>query len=279
MTYSWCRISANWTNSASFDTFCSWFRDCCLYVKIYFTHIYIGRTIWWCHRHCGHVATTRLTGNVPFNTCAILPSALAMQSFSRWKLFPAVFLEFFRLKTLSCSFPWVFPVENSFLQFSLSFSSRKLFPAVSIQLLSSRKLQLQIPVPSGGKLQERVFYCLSTREHAATVEIWYRTFPATDMISFALRSRSSWQLGECLTHLLRRCGSQMWRGTNHSSWVPLDEPMRQKLLWRGVQDDFTRCFKCFTRIQSSTVVVSVSSAILSIILLFWSCSPCFLAAS
>ena len=227
MTYSWwCRISAiNRTNSASFDTFCSWFRDCCLYVKIFFTHIYIGRTIWWCHRHCGHVATTHLTGNVPFNTCAILPSALAMLNFSRWKLFPAVFLEFFRLKTL-------------------------FFPAVSIQLLSSRKLQLQIPVPLGGKLQERVFYCLSTREHAATVEIWYRTFPATDMISFALRSRSSWQLGECLTHLLRRCGSQMWRGANHSSWVPLDEPMRQKLLWRGVQDDFTRCFKCFTRIQS-----------------------------
>ena len=110
MTYSW----------ASFDTFCSWFRDCCLYVKIFFTHIYIGRTIWWCHRHCGHVATTHLTGNVPFNTCAILPSALAMLSFSLWKLFPAVFLEFFRLKTLSCSFPWVFPVENSFLQFPSS---------------------------------------------------------------------------------------------------------------------------------------------------------------
>ena len=83
-------------NSASFDMFCSWFRDC-LYLKIFFTHMYIGRTISWCHSHCGHVATTHLTGNVPFNTCAILPSALEFSlSFSSSKLLPAVFLGFFQ---------------------------------------------------------------------------------------------------------------------------------------------------------------------------------------
>ena len=73
-----------------------------------------------------------------------------------------------------------------------------------------------------GNTSDMLLYLLRYRSRKT---VWCYIAPICVIVSqrlgwndpFNLRTRrSSWQPGECLTHLIRRCGSQMWNGgANH----------------------------------------------------------------